>query len=397
MIVNFHMGEQGGETLADRSPDGPDYHLLKMAAANLLKMVAANLPLSNNPYFGECFIVRKDDQTSTILDEIRKSKSKVFCVSGGPGYGKTTFAKHVGAKALNDKVVSAVYFHSFSNFMPGDTADKTKRKIANAILKDLNHMNPEDPPDTLGRFCKGIDASHLVLFILDNVETLMDDNSKPGFCDLMANMTSSPSGNVHLLLTTRDTSICRAMEWERMVPPHSINLPLFDLNESREFLEKFVDPQTFSKYPYQIATIIKNCHGNALGLNLCASILRDRIKVLGLVVDIGKNEDMYEFVSEDDKSLETIISTSFEKINDKEKSFMQAMSVLQGSFSLDMVQEMLGIKKQAAIKLVMSMVQKSLIDCYDEKETNQENRVKCKKYIMHPFIRSYCRNNRLSH
>ena len=360
-----------------------------------LVITADTLPKTNNPHWGDDFIPRDADKTGEILSKISSGVPTV-CISGGPGNGKTTFAKHVGEQALRLYHVAAVYFISFETIFEEsaslglvgneNNAVKYKNLVASAILKGMTDKNYEDPPTALERFCRNISPESRVLFILDNVETMSGSIAQDAFCTVMKSMTETRSKNVHLLLTTRDSTICSAMMiTARLKGPLKIDLKTFNEKESRRFLLKFIAEEVKEKvseatFDKHIGLILKNCQGNALGLKLCASMMEDYIfedspadffeDVFGCINDLANG------------NLTKIIQSSFDKLQEDERQFMKAMSTFPGPFNNNHAQQMSSIASKKVLTMLNKMKDKSLISRHNEEAS---------KFNIHPFIRDYCR------
>ena len=121
-----------------------------------------------------------------------------------------------------------------------------------------------------------------------------------------------------------------------------------------------------------------------MGLQLCASFIND-----GMLSEEAEDffGDIFHSINQlEDDCLSKIIDTSFEKLKEEEKKFMQAMSVFPAPFAHHSAKQMF---PKDCDMMLMRMQQKSLVSKFEDVEARTGRRRA--KTIIHPFIRAYCR------
>lgn len=313
-----------------------------------------NLPVQMTSFIG------RENEMKELKEII--SKERLVTLIGTGGTGKTRLSLQAGADMI-DEFANGVWLI--------ELAQLTKPlQIPAAIVKvlGLKEIPEKKPEDTVTEFLKNKE----ILLILDNCEHLINE------CAELAGKFLQSSPRLKILATSREAlsisgeKTYRVKTLEHPDPNDKIStIKLAQYEAVRLFIERSltVNPgfRVNDDNAHALALICFQLDGIPLAIELAAARtvilspdqickrLTDRFKLL----TGGKRTDMPK-----QKTLRAMIDWSYDLLNDKEKIFLQKLSVFSGGWSLEAAEEICEdeyIRRTEVLDLTESLINKSLI------------------------------------
>jgi len=312
-----------------------------------------NLPVSVAGIFG------RTQTIASLTQEI--AISRLICLTGAGGIGKTTVALAVAEQCLG-QFDDGVWLVDLSR-------SRDEALTAHAIATAVGMSNLAS--DVLAALCQYL-RHRSVLLVLDNCEHLLPS---VGAC---ASALLAAAPGLKILATSREPLL---VDGERVRRLHTLSAPTQEEARSAAqalkfpAVQLFVERATDKLESFQlsdadapvVATICRRLDGLALAIEIAAT----RVDVLGVTGLLEQLDDRFRLltgVRSEDARHRTLLATldwSYELLSEDEAALLRAISVFAGPFDLDDAMAVLGhdLHEQAedATQVMTQLVAKSLV------------------------------------
>lgn len=276
---------------------------------------------------------------------------KVVVIHGPAGVGKTALAIKLG-HLLRDKYKDGVFWYKIEE----DNIMDILLSIAKVLGEDISGINDLQVRGTVVR---SLLASKNILLFLDSAELYPD---------------------IHLLIPNSKfcTTIITSQKNQIKAPIGVVDVELnaFTNDEALEFFKNVLKENYSKLSKNNLLRIAKRVGNLPLAIGLLARELNQRN-----ILEVDE-DSLFQDLYREDKTLNSAISISYNKLNSQNKSVLVSASIFKGKdFSLESIAYINGISKDATLSVLEHLTSLSLV------EHSTKNR-----FRIHPAIKDFVRN-----
>ena len=329
--------------------------------------------------------VGRQDRVNEVMKFIKDGHHFVTLV-GLPGVGKTTLAIAVGHDIILDNInQTAVYLPLRSITSVTDIPSLILRELA------IGGLDQTDAKKRLLAWIKQLEPEEELLLIMDNLDDILEAD-QDGFVKLVQEMYSA-SNKVYFLFTSRKMFSGPNMDVK------SITVSPLDTESASDMICE-LSPQVNKDEANQLASL---CGCLPLALKLLGSLLCEGIcQADELISDLeksrsGKLDALRDDTMTDDWQVESVIKTSFDKLNNDYTKALITLGVFPGHFKKDLAIKILmevvtfdeqGLStKLIARKIIQGLCNRSLVE-YDPQSRQLQ---------IHPLVQSFLEHTSAGH
>jgi predicted ATPase/DNA-binding SARP family transcriptional activator/Tfp pilus assembly protein PilF len=315
--------------------------------------------------------VGRDLELPEVVRLLSQEECLLLTLTGAGGVGKTRLALQA-VQELGKNYPDGVYFVPLDSLTSAGSIPTTLAATLGIKLQGL-----EEPLTQIGRFLK----SKRILLLLDNYEHLLEGA-------IITSELLQTCPELTLLVTSRER-LNLEEEWLLHVQGLSYPADISSLEKAsaHDAVQLFVrraqrvQPSftlTEEELPYvlQICSLVQ---GFPLGIELAAAWVR-AMPVAAIAREIGRNYDFLSSTSRNltdrHRSIRATFEHSWKLLTPEEAAALKRLSVFQGGFTREAVEEVVG----ATIPVLARLVDKSLL------EVTVKGR-----YVQHPLLHQYAR------
>ena len=305
--------------------------------------------------------IGRDAEISQILSSLIENVCGIFCIVGGPGYGKSTLAVQVSHNLTNNHgfVVIFSYLRNVS----------TLSDVILRLCQDVDVNSGENPKSSLMLWLRSINERRVVL-VMDNIEQLLEsDDVKLEFTEFLLTLRKNSQQYLQILMTTRT---------EFTIPDqqHIANYRIkeFDERFSIELLRKCCPSDEIEdKYLSEVANL---CGFIPLALCLAGKRIPSLDDLSKLTKWLRKNP-MKAL-----KPVQQAFEFSFQMLNEEEQKDLVCLSVFDGNFQIKSAKKVIGKSSLDTQDFLENLVGRSLIESSSDK-----------RFVIHSLIRRFLADN----
>ncbi|MEM7800901.1 MAG: BTAD domain-containing putative transcriptional regulator [Chloroflexota bacterium] len=325
-----------------------------------------SLPIETTPFVG------RTQEKQQGIDLLVNPKTRLLTIVGIGGVGKSRLGAEIG-EALRRTFPDGVWFVPFASVSPDEEA------IYGTILSTLRlGVDPQRKvADQLIDFLK----DKQLLLIIDNMEHLLEESD-------FVSLILQRAVQVAILATSREPL---NFSFETVINLQGLRLDGGNLDSRNdeidysEAVELFVQSAKRARADFKldkenlslVQTICTMVLGSPLGINLAAAWVRRR-SLKQIVNSIRKSTDFLASRLRDmparHRSIRAVFDSSWEMLDTDDRTNFAALSVFQGSFTMEAVENVIG----ASIFDVDALIEKSLVSIMPGE-----------RFVLHPLLREY--------
>ena len=283
----------------------------------------------------------REKEIQDFIEFFHKEETGVVSLHGGPGFGKSALAVNVSWR-LHDQAKTPVIF---SHLSTASTIDE----VILPLCRDVGLNPEEDPTSSLILWLKKL--HDVVVFVLDDIDELLDKNCRSEFDDFMRLLRKNSNQKLKIITTSRasysiDGLTCQQIRIEEMDEESSLAfLKSTCRYKDTEFLQSLAELCGYIPLAMCIASSLANTYEEPQEI---LEHLRDQ--PMEALQDDQTNQFVYK-----------AFNTSHEKLNEQQKDALLRLTVFEGSFTKEAAKQVLGgtaVVKQATLT---QLVNRSLV------------------------------------
>lgn len=346
-----------------------------------------NLPPQSTPFIG------RDQEVANILDRLQEPTCRLLTLVGPGGMGKTRLALRVAQHLVEHRpplpeIADGLFFVALAAV---SDADAMLAAIADAV--GLRFTGAQTPRQQL------IDYLHnkTLVLVLDNFEQLLARGEQGAPQDdggqIVAALLAHAAG-LKLLVTSRE-ALNLQEEWFH--PIAGLDFPRVNA-EQVERVERYDAVRLFeqcarrARMTFSLAAeeqgVVRICQlveGMPLALELAAAWLKV-LSVEKIAAEIEHNLDLlvtrHQNLPERQRSLRIIFEQTWRRLSLAEQHLLSALSVFQGSFTLEAAEQVTG----GTVALIGDLVDKALLH---RKEQAPIATQETSRFHFHPLLQQF--------
>ncbi|XP_028411856.1 uncharacterized protein LOC114534594 [Dendronephthya gigantea] len=299
----------------------------------------------------------RGSEIQNVIALLTDDRQAVVSLNGGPGFGKTAIAIEVSHKLREDRTILVI----FSHLTTAKNADEMVRRLCLDVGVNYEH---DDPKPSLFLWLKRAKAK--VIFVLDDVDNLLEENNRSDFYDFLYLLRKI--GNCQMITTSRASYLIPELIVSQ------VNVEEMDEVACMEFLRKKC-PDENNECLRRLATL---CGNIPLAMSIAAS-------------QVGDFEDTNEFLHYlKEQPLKTLqrpesnifvhkaIHLSYARLDKEQKEAALRWATFEGDFSEEAAGVVIEKDKLDTKRILKNLFSRSLI------KKTPENR-----YVIHSLIKHF--------
>ena len=306
-----------------------------------------------------CMFIGRDAEVKEIISSLMKDDCGIVSIVGGPGFGKSTVAIEVSHHLIDNHDI-IVIFSYLSNV-------STVLDVFRRLCLDFG-VNPGK--DSKLSFTLSLSSiKKRVVLVMDNIEQLLEkEKVRSEFTELLVTLRKNSQQQLQILATTR-TAFSISNQ-----PTKNIQIDELDEKFSVELLRTFC-PNEEIKDGY-LSELANLCGFVPLAMCIAGSQIADLDDPFELIQWL--NVEPMKALQSTDKSVQTTIEVSFERLTDKYKMAFARLSVFNGNFQKKSAEEIIERDGSETQNFLGQLVARSLIQ-----------RSSDKRFVIHSLIRRF--------
>ena len=271
------------------------------------------------PEKSSSFIGREKEIEDTI-SLLRDKMVGVVSIYGGPGIGKSTTAIEI-THGLIDHHNIPVFFAYLSDAT-------TVTQVIVCLCHAMGVQPQQDPKSSLIFFLRSMRTN--CVLVMDNIEQLLEETTQDAFVNLLHLLRTHSGKQLQILLTSRSHFVVSDLKSQVI---HLMNLPR-DLSMQ---LVRECHPPGKCLTDHFVNSLAESCGDVPLALRIAASRLQDVSDPDELLQWL--QDYPLEVLKTPTKKVEKSIEMSFNRLPNQEKNYFVCLSVFDGNFEKNGVQE----------------------------------------------------------
>ncbi len=341
---------------------------------NIFKTTLTNLPAQSTTFVG------RERDVENIIDKLTLPEVKLLTISGPGGIGKTRIAIQSASLLLNE-FSDGVFYISLADL-------PSHKSIAPGLIKilGLSFTEKTDPRNQVIDFLNNKN----ILLVFDNYEYLMEG------LDFISDLLKT-TDSLKILVTSRERLM---IQGEFLINLSGLSYPKLPVEISAEIVSQsisvydgislFIQTAEMTQADFKLNTenyesVIQICElveGNPLGLILSASWI-EIYPPIKIVSEINKNLDFLKSDLHDipyrHQSMRAVFDSTFDLLNDQEKSVFMRLAVFQSTFAPEAVAVVTDMDSEKTIMVLATLARKSLLKVDAKKG----------RFEIHPLLQQY--------
>ena len=289
------------------------------------------------PYF-----TARAAEVQKVITFLMNEEKAVVSLHGGPGFGKTAIAIEVSHKLSEDYNIPVV----FSELTTATSVDEMIRQLCLDVA--VNHED-ENPKSSLILWLK--DIKHKVIFVMDDLDNLLDDKSRSDFYDFVRLLRKNSNQHCQIVTTSRSSYEIRELA------TGEVNVEEMDVEACTELMKKQC-PEQDDEFLQRLAEL---CGKIPLAMCIAGSRVDDFEDSDELLQHLQEQPMKTLECPESDEYVYRAINMSFKKCSDEEKETLVRLAVLKECFSEEAAKAVIEKSNLDTKRVLKNLFSQSLI------------------------------------
>ena len=292
------------------------------------------------PYF-----TAREAEIQKCITFLMNEEKAVVSLHGGPGFGKTAIAIEVSHRLSEDHNIPVV----FSQLTTATSVDELTRQLCLDV--GANNHEDKDPKSSLIFWLRRKTINSKVIFVMDDIDNLLDDTSKRAFYDFVLLLRKNSNQSCQIVTTSRSSYKIRELVTGE-VPVEEM-----DVEACTELMKKQC-PEQDDEFLQRLAEL---CGQIPLAMCVAGSRVDDFEDPDELLQHLQEQPMKTLECPESDEYVYRAINMSFKKCSDEEKETLVRLAVFNGSFSEEAAKAVIEKKNLDTKRVLKNLFSRSLI------------------------------------